>query len=69
MPVVKNQKMQQTKVFVPAEYIERVLEISKGVFNEREEISFLKDCLYYLKEGQTADEAISMAMVDYLIDM
>ncbi len=61
--------MHQSKVFVPAEYIEKVLEISKGVFNEREEIGFLKDCLYYLKEGQTADEAIEMAMVDYLIDM
>ena len=61
--------MNQAKVFVPAEYIENILEISKGVFNEKEEIALLKDCFYYLKEGQTVDVAIEMAMVDYLIDM
>ncbi len=61
--------MHQSKVFVPSEYIEKVLEISKGVLNEREEIAFLKDYFYYLKEGQTSEEAIEMAMVDYLIDM
>ncbi|MFC3813059.1 hypothetical protein [Lacihabitans lacunae] len=61
--------MHQTRVFVPAEYIEQVMEVSKGVFNNEEEVGFLKSCLYYLKEGLNADQAIDMAMIDYLIDL
>jgi hypothetical protein len=60
--------MHYPKVFVPAEYIEQVMEVSKGVFSNEEEISFLKSCLYYLKEGLSADQAIDLAMIDYLID-
>lgn len=57
------------KVFVPAEYIEEVMEMSKNVFNNDEELEFLKSCLYYLKEGMNASQAVELAMVDYLVDM
>lgn len=57
------------KVFVPAEYIEEVIEMSKNVFNNEEELDFLKSCLYYLKEGMNAQQAVELAMVDYLVDM
>jgi hypothetical protein len=57
------------KVFVPAEYIEEVMEMSNDVFNDREELEFLKSCLYYLKEGMNAQQAVELAMVDYLVDM
>lgn len=57
------------KVFVPAEYIEEVIEMSKNVFNNDEELEFLKSCLYYLKEGMNAQQAVELAMVDYLVDM
>jgi hypothetical protein len=45
------------------------LEISKDVFNNEEELGFVKSCLYYLMEGVTAEHAIDMAMIDYLIDL
>ncbi|SOE22457.1 hypothetical protein SAMN06298216_2891 [Spirosomataceae bacterium TFI 002] len=57
------------KVFVPAEYIEEVMEMSNNVFNDREELEFLKSCLYYLKEGMNAQQAVELAMVDYLVDL
>lgn len=59
----------QHKVFIPAEYLERVMEVSQGVFNKEEELYFLKACMYYLKEGMNADQAIDMAMIDYLVDL
>ncbi|NBA84528.1 hypothetical protein GVN16_02080 [Emticicia sp. CRIBPO] len=59
----------QHKVFIPAEYLERVMEVSQGVFNQDEELYFLKACMYYLKEGMNADQAIDMAMIDYLVDL
>lgn len=57
------------KVFIPAEYIEEVMEMSNNVFNDKEELDFLKSCLYYLKEGMNAQQAVELAMVDYLVDM
>ncbi|WP_341227111.1 hypothetical protein [uncultured Arcticibacterium sp.] len=57
------------KTFVPAEYIEQVMEMSKDVFTKDDELEFLKSCLFYLKEGVTAQQAIEMSMVDYLVDM
>jgi hypothetical protein len=59
----------QIKTFVPADYIEQVLEMSRDVFTKDEELEFLKSCLFYLKEGMTAQHAIEMSMVDYLVDM
>ncbi|MCP9767335.1 hypothetical protein EGI22_05395 [Lacihabitans sp. LS3-19] len=61
--------MQHQKVFIPAEEITKVLSMSKDVFNNDEELSFIKSCLYYLTEGVNADYAIDMAMIDYLIDL
>lgn len=57
------------KVFIPAEHIEEVMEMSNNVFNDKEELDFLKSCLYYLKEGMNAQQAVELAMVDYLVDM
>lgn len=57
------------RVFVPAEYIEEVMEMSKNVFSNAEELQFLRSCLYYLKEGMDAQQAVELAMVDYLVDM
>ncbi|AWV99093.1 hypothetical protein [Arcticibacterium luteifluviistationis] len=59
----------EIKTFVPAEYIEQVMEMAKDVFTKDEELEFLKSCLFYLKEGVTAQQAIEMSMVDYLVDM
>ena len=59
----------EIKTFVPAEYIEQVMEMSKDVFTKDEELESLKSCLFYLKEGVTAQQAIEMSMVDYLVDM
>lgn len=61
--------MFQPKVFVPSDYINQVLEMSKGVFDQNEEINFLKSCLYYLTEGMDAKQAIDLAMIDYLVDL
>ena len=57
------------KTFVPAEYIEQVMEMSRDVFTKNEELDFLKSCLFYIKEGMTAQNAIEMSIVDYLVDM
>jgi hypothetical protein len=59
----------EIKTFVAAEYIERVMEMSKDVFSQDEELEFLKSCLFYLKEGMNAQQAIELSMVDYLVDM
>jgi hypothetical protein len=59
----------QIKTFVAAEYIEQVMEMSKDVFSKDEELEFLKSCLFYLKEGLNAQQAIELSMVDYLVDM
>ncbi len=59
----------QVKTFVPADYIEQVMEMSRDVFSKDEELEFLKSCLFYLKGGMTAQHAIEMSMVDYLVDM
>jgi len=59
----------EIKSFVAAEYIERVMEMSKDVFSQDEELEFLKSCLFYLKEGMNAQQAIELSMVDYLVDM
>ena len=61
--------MQQPKVFIPAEDVSKILEMSKDVFNNDEELIFIKSCLYYLMEGVSAEHAIDMAMIDYLIDL
>ncbi|MCR9066633.1 MAG: hypothetical protein NXI00_21850 [Cytophagales bacterium] len=57
------------KNFVPAEYIEQVMEMSRDVFTKEEELEFLKSCLFYLQEGFNAQQAIELSMVDYLVDM
>ncbi|MGR3810224.1 hypothetical protein [Jiulongibacter sp. NS-SX5] len=59
----------KVKQFVPAEYIQQVIEMSKDVFSQEEELEFLKSCLFYLQEGFDAHQSIEMAMVDYLVDM
>ncbi|MCA0363896.1 MAG: hypothetical protein LCH67_07610 [Bacteroidetes bacterium] len=62
--------MQQLpSVFIPAQDISKVMEMSKDVFNNEEELHFLKSCLYYLMEGVSVEHAIDMAMIDYLIDL
>lgn len=61
--------MQHPKVFIPAEDISKILEMSKDVFNQDEELGFIKSCLYYLMEGVSVEHAIDMAMIDYLIDL
>lgn len=61
--------MKNPKIFVPAEYFDKVLNISKGVFKNDDEITFLKSCLYFLQQGINADKAIEMAMTDYLVDI
>ncbi len=61
--------MQQPKVFIPAEDVSKILEMSKDVFSNEEELGFVKSCLYYLMEGVSAEHAIDMAMIDYLIDL
>ena len=61
--------MQQPKVFIPAEHVSKILEMSKDVFSNEEELGFVKSCLYYLMEGVSAEYAIDMAMIDYLIDL
>ncbi|MCF8326372.1 MAG: DUF1477 domain-containing protein [Leadbetterella sp.] len=61
--------MQQPKVFIPADDVSKILEMSKDVFNKDEELNFIKSCLYYLTEGVSAEHAIDMAMIDYLIDL
>ncbi len=57
------------EIFIPAESIEYVLEMSTNVFNNGDELSFLKSCLYYLKEGMTGEQAVELAMVDYLVNI
>ncbi len=57
------------EIFVPAESIDYVLDISSNVFSNGEELSFLKSCLFYLKEGMTGEQAVELAMVDFLIDL
>ena len=61
--------MQQSKVYIPAEEIGKILEMSKDVFNKSEELEFMKSCLFFLMEGFSAENAIDMAMIDYLIDL
>jgi hypothetical protein len=61
--------MQQPKVFIPAEEVSKILEMSRDVFNNDEELGFIRSCLYYLMEGVSAEHAIDMAMIDYLIDL
>ncbi|MFN8430220.1 MAG: hypothetical protein U0V04_09590 [Spirosomataceae bacterium] len=62
--------MQQLpSVFITAQDISKVMEMSKDVFNNEEELHFLKSCLYYLMEGVSVEHAIDMAMIDYLIDL
>jgi hypothetical protein len=57
------------KVFIPAENLAKVLEMSKDVFNSEEELAFIKSCMYYLMEGVSVEHAIDMAMIDFLVDM
>ncbi|KPM47593.1 hypothetical protein [Jiulongibacter sediminis] len=59
----------KVKTFIPAEYIQDVIEMSRDVFSEKEELEFLKSCLFYLQEGFNSQQAIEMSMVDYLVDM
>ena len=59
----------QTKTFIPAEYIDQVIDMGKDVFHPEDELVFLKSCLFYLKEGFDAAQSIELAMVDYLVDM
>lgn len=59
----------RVKTFVPAEYIQQVMEMSRDVFNKEDELEFLKSCLFYLQEGFDAQQSIEMSMVDYLVDM
>jgi len=61
--------MQHPKVFIPAEDVCKILEMSKDVFNNDEEPNFIKSCLYFLMEGVSVEHSIDMAMIDYLIDL
>ena len=59
----------KVKTFIPAEYIQDVMEMSRDVFSKKEDLEFLKSCLFYLREGFNSQQAIEMSMVDYLVDM
>ncbi|WP_435354061.1 hypothetical protein [Emticicia sp. SJ17W-69] len=60
----------QDSILIPTEYIQQVLEKTSGVRpNLKDELSYLRMSLSYLREGMNVDQAIDLATMDYLMSM
>lgn len=60
----------QESILIPTEYIQQVLEKTSGVRpNLRDELSYLRTSLTYLREGMDVEQAMDLATMDYLLSM
>jgi hypothetical protein len=58
----------QEFIQISTEYIEQVLEKTKGVRpNVEDELVYLRTSLNYLREGMSVEEATDLATIDYLM--
>jgi hypothetical protein len=58
----------QEFIQISTEFIEQVLEKTKGVRpNAEDELVYLRTSLNYLREGMSVEEATDLATIDYLM--
>lgn len=60
--------METTATFIPTNYIEEVIQKTSNMLpTVQEELDYLKNSLKYLNEGMNAEQAVDLAMFDYLM--